>query len=166
MSIIYRSLELNDKPALMELLARVPEFAPDELPVAEEVLDACILNPLTSGYYTIVAEADGRVIGYVCFGNTPLCKGNWEIYWIAVDPTSQGHGIGRKLMDLAEKSIQKHGGWQVMLETSSTPQYDKTRRFYQKCGYSEIAHIPDFYDRGNNLVIFFKKNDQDSTDRQ
>ena len=121
--------------------------------MAEEVLDACTGNPLTSGYYCLIAENEGRAAGYVCYGNTPLTKGNWEMYWIAVDPASQGLGIGRELMHRAEAGIRSRGGWQVTLETSSTPLYDKTRRFYLRCGYTEIARIPDFYDRGDDLVI-------------
>ncbi|MEN8614984.1 GNAT family N-acetyltransferase [Dehalogenimonas sp. THU2] len=166
MNVIYRPLEPADKAAIMSFLGRVPEFAPDEIPVAEEVLDACTGNPLTSGYYCLIAENDGRVAGYVCYGNTPLTKGNWEIYWIAVDPVSQGLGIGRELMRRAEAGIRSRGGWQVTLETSSTPLYDKTRRFYLKCGYAEITRIPDFYDRGDDLVMYFKKLDQASEDRQ
>jgi len=154
---VCRALSPADRPALSVLLKRIPEFAPDELPTAEEVLDGCLENPLMSSYYCLVSEKDGHPAGYVCYGNTPLSKGNWDIYWIAVDPAEQGQGIGRELMTAAETDIRRRGGWQVTLETSSTPLYQKTRRFYLKCGYVEIARIPDLYDRGDDLVIFYKK---------
>ena len=157
--IIYRELVQSDRPALTAILKRIPEFAPDELPVAEEVLDACLENSSTSGYYSLVAEKDGRPVGYACYGNTPLSKGNWEIYWAAVDPDEQGQGIGRELMYRCEAAIRQRGGWQITLETSSTPLYDGTRRFHMKCGYTEIARIPDFYDCGDDLVIYYKKLD-------
>ena len=166
MTITYRSLEHDDRSAIIALLKRIPEFAPDELPVAEEVLDACLLNPSTSGYYCQVAASNSQIAGYICYGNTPLSKGNWEIYWIAVDPASQGLGIGRELMLHAEAGIKLRDGWQVTLETSSTPQYEKTRRFHLKCGYTEIACIPDFYDRGDDLVVYIKKLGQSLNDRQ
>ncbi len=154
--IIYRDLRQSDRAAISAFLKRIPEFAPDELPVAEEVLEASLKGP-ESGYYTIVAERGGNPVGYACYGNTPLSKGNWEIYWAAVDPSEQGQGIGQELMLRCETAIKERGGWQITLETSSTPQYDRTRQFHMKCGYTEIARIPDFYDRGDDLVIYYKK---------
>ncbi|PPD58791.1 GNAT family N-acetyltransferase [Dehalogenimonas etheniformans] len=155
--IAYRDLIAADRPAITEFLKWIPEFAPDELPVAEEVLDDSLDESHESGYYTIVAVKDGCPVGYVTYGNTPLSKGNWEIYWAAVNPTEQGRGIGRELMYRAEEAIKGLGGWQITLETSSTPLYEKTRRFHMKCGFKEIVRIPDFYDRDDDLVIFFKK---------
>ena len=156
--ILYRDLKCSDRAAITAILKRIPEFAPDELPVAEEVLDASLENP-PSGYFTIVAEKDGRPVGYATYGNTPLSKGNWEIYWAAVEPSEQGQGIGRELMLRSETAIKQRGGWQITLETSSTPQYDHTRQFHTSCGYAEIARIPDFYDRDDDLVIYYKKLD-------
>ena len=157
--IVYRELSLTDRPAITEFLKRIPEFAPDELPVAEEVLDDSLEESHESGYYTIVAVKDGTPVGYATYGNSPLSKGNWEIYWAAVDPSEQGHGIGRELMSRCESAIKQLGGWQITLETSSTPHYEHTRRFHMSCGFKELARIPDFYDRGDDLVIFFKKLD-------
>jgi ribosomal protein S18 acetylase RimI-like enzyme len=156
--MIYRDLKQSDRTAISAFLKRIPEFATDELPVAEEVLDAS-LESSASGYYSIVGEKEGRAVGYATYGNTPLSRGNWEIYWAAVDPSEQGQGVGRELMFRCEAAIKQRGGWQITLETSSTPQYDRTRRFHISCGYTEIARIPDFYDRGDDLVIYFKKLD-------
>lgn len=155
--IVYRELIPEDRPAISAFLKRIPEFARDELPVAEEVLDDSLDESHESGYYTIVAHKEGKPVGYATYGNTPLSKGNWEIYWAAVDPSEQGQGIGRELMFRCEAAIKRQGGWQITLETSSTPQYERTRRFHTSCGYAEIARIPDFYDRGDDLVIFYKK---------
>ncbi|MEL7561713.1 GNAT family N-acetyltransferase [Dehalogenimonas sp. 4OHTPN] len=155
--IVYRDIVPGDLPALESMLRRISEFAPDELPVANEVLEGSVSNPAGSGYYTVVAEVDGRPVGYATYGSTPLSRGNWEIYWAAVDPETQGRGIGRELMRRCETAVKQRGGWQITLETSSTPQYARTRRFHASCGYTEIARIPDFYDRGDDLVIFYKK---------
>ena len=155
--IVYRELLPADRPAITAFLKRIPEFAPDELPVAEEVLDESLEESHESGYYTIVALQDGQPVGYTTYGPSPLSKGNWEIYWAAVDPHEQGQGIGQTLMHRAEEAIKKLGGWQITLETSSTPLYDKTRIFHMKCGYKEIARIPDFYDRDDAMVIYYKR---------
>jgi hypothetical protein len=43
-----------------------------------------------------------------------------------------------------------------VIETSSLPPYEPARRFYLKCGYGEVARIPDFYGPGDARVIFTK----------
>jgi len=158
--IVYRELVAEDRPVITAILKRIPEFAPDELPIAEEVLEDSLDESHEPGYYTIVALKGGRPIGYATYGNTPLSKGNWEIYWAAVDPSEQGHGTGRELMYRCEAAIKQRGGWQITLETSSTPQYERTRLFHLSCGYTEIARIPNFYDRDDDLVVYFKTLDK------
>jgi ribosomal protein S18 acetylase RimI-like enzyme len=157
MTIEYRPLTPADKPAVMRLLQNTPEFTPEELPVAEEVLDDCLLHPADSGYHGIAAVRDGALCGYILYGNTPLTRGNWEIYWLAVGLSARNLGIGGRLVQLAESEIRQRGGRQITLETSSQPSYQNTRRFYRTCGFHETACIPDFYDRGDDLLIYLKK---------
>jgi hypothetical protein len=45
----------------------------------------------------------------------------------------------------------------VVIETSTKPNYNKTRQFYVLQGYSEIALIPDFYAIGDGKVIIVKR---------
>jgi ribosomal protein S18 acetylase RimI-like enzyme len=44
----------------------------------------------------------------------------------------------------------------VIVHTSSTTRYDKTRRFYERAGYEEVARIRDYYRRGDSLVVYGK----------
>jgi ribosomal protein S18 acetylase RimI-like enzyme len=99
----------------------------------------------------------GKVVGYICWGDTPLTVGTWDIYWVAVDRNEQGKGIGAQLMSVAEKSILKSGGRLAVVETSGKPEYNKTRQFYLKIGYPEEARIKDFYNIGDDKVIMVKR---------
>jgi len=141
----------------MAILHSTPEFLPHEVVVAEELIDAFLTNSLESGYYILVAETDSKVVGYVCYGETPLTEGTWDIYWIAVDRNHQGEGIGGALMRETESNIQKLHGRLAVIETSSKPNYNKTRQFHISQGYSEIAVIPDFYAIGDGKVIMTKR---------
>lgn len=127
------------------------------MPIAEELIDAFLTTPTESGYHILVSESDGEITGYVCYGETPLTKGTWDVYWIAVHGGRQGSGIGRALMTTAEREIKASGGRLVMIETSGKPGYNKTRRFYATLGYAEVAHIPDYYDVGDDLVMLVKR---------
>ena len=146
----------EDKPAIMHILRATPEFKPSEVVVAEEVLDSYLNDP-SAGYFTLVTETDTVIAGYVCFGLTPLTEGTWDIYWIAVARELQGKGIGATLLTAAEDKIKQLKGRLMLAETSSTPEYDKTRRFYQSQGYVVVAQIADFYVPGDDKIIFQKR---------
>lgn len=92
--------------------------------------------------------------GYACFGSTPLTKGTWDLYWIAVDPAQQGRGIGRALLSAVEVSIREEGGRMLLVETAGKASYGKTRAMYLACGYRELARVPEFYDVGDDKVIY------------
>lgn len=157
MNLKIRLMTSGDKPAIMQILRNTPEFKPDEVVVAEEILDSYLDNPSDSGYFALVAEIDATVAGYVCFGPTPLTEGTWDIYWIAVARRLQGQGIGRTLMTAVEDKIKQIQGRLILIETSSKPEYEKTRRFYQSLGYQLVAQIADFYVPGDDMLVFQRR---------
>ena len=125
--------------------------------MAKEVIDCCLSDDNNSGYFILVAQADAEIIGYICYGPTPLTEGTWDIYWEAVARNRRGKGIGDKLIKAAEREIKKARGRLALIETSSTPVYEKTRQFYNQHGYGEIARIPDFYEPGDDKIILQKR---------
>ncbi|MSQ33309.1 MAG: N-acetyltransferase [Dehalococcoidia bacterium] len=108
-------------------------------------------------YHVFVADTSGEVQGYVCFGATPLTEGTWDLYWIAVDPQSQGSGIGRALMALAEGRVATAGGRLLLVETSGSDLYGPTRVFYEALRYREVSRIEDFYRPGDAKVTYAKR---------
>ncbi len=157
MNLSIRPMTVHDKDGIMHILRQTPEFKPEEVTVAEEVIDSYLGNPGQSGYYILVAQIDGEVKGYICYGPTPMTTGTWDIYWMAITPQEQGKGIGGALMKAGENEIKKNSGRLAIIETSSQPLYAKTLRFHINCGYSEIARIPDFYEPGDDKIILRKE---------
>jgi ribosomal protein S18 acetylase RimI-like enzyme len=141
----------------MKILQNTPEFKPSEVVVAEEVIDSYLRDSQGSGYGVFVAEADAAVAGYICYGPTPLTEGTWDIYWMAVSAEKRGQGIGSALMEAAEKEIGEAQGRLIIIETSSQPAYEKTRRFHLSHGYEVTARIPDFYTPGDDRLILQKQ---------
>jgi ribosomal protein S18 acetylase RimI-like enzyme len=103
-----------------------------------------------------MAQESGRLIGYACYGPTPCTENSYDLYWIAVHPSSQRHGIGRRLMIEAERLIAQGGGRRVYVETSQRADYGSTRRFYERCDYRVEAILPDFYGPGDGKLIYCK----------
>jgi len=140
----------------MRILKNTPEFKPFEVTVAEELVDYYLSDGVKSGYSILIADDEG-VAGYVCFGETPCTVGTWDIYWIAVSQDRRGKGIGKLLDAAVETAIRKVHGRLAFIETSSTPLYENTRRFYIARGYEQVARIPDFYMPGDDKLILQKK---------
>ncbi len=146
-----------DKRALMQILRNTPEFKPFEVTVAEELIDYYLEDGVKSGYNIQIAEDEGEVAGYVCYGETPCTVGTWDLYWIAVDRVRRGKGIGKMLSEAAETAVKQAKGRLVFIETSSTPLYENTRGFYLARGYETVARIEDFYMPGDDKLILRKK---------
>ena len=143
-----------DKPALMLILRDTPEFEPAEIPVAEEVIDTGLADP--ECYHLFVAEREGFITGYICYGITPLTESTWDIYWMAVERHQRGLGIGGILLCSAEEDIARRQGRLIIIETSGKPMYDNTRRFYLSHQYEFVCRIEDFYAPGDDKIVFKK----------
>ncbi len=150
-------MSAEDKPALVQILRHTPEFKPYEVEVAEEVIDGYLRDPKGTGYHALVADSGSEVAGYICYGQTPCTAGTWDIYWVAVDGDKRGQGIGGALTKAAEDAIGKLRGRLILIETSTSPIYENTRRFYLGQGYEIVARIPDFYSPGDDLLIMQKR---------
>jgi D-alanine-D-alanine ligase len=149
---LLRALRPGDRAPLERILHASAVFSTAEIAVALELIDA---DPAL-GYQFVVAELGGAVVGYACFGSTPMTVGTYDLYWIAVDPAQQGRGIGRLLMRAAADAIRAQGGRLIVIETAGKPAYDKTRAFYRAYGCVEAARVPDFYAPGDDKLIFLQ----------
>jgi len=139
------------------MLRHTPEFKPSELVVAEEVIDSYLGAPRSSGYHILVAEDNSTLAGYICYGPTPLTEGTWDLYWNTVAREKRRQGIGKLLTKSAEKEIIRAKGRLVLVETSSTPAYEASRRLHIGHGYEIVARIPDFYAPGDDKLILRKR---------
>ncbi|MDO8750097.1 MAG: N-acetyltransferase [Dehalococcoidia bacterium] len=154
--ITLRPMRADDVEEIVRISKATGFFNPQEVEVAGELALEAAEKGDASGYHFRVAIRSQQVAGYVCFGPTPLTKGTWDLYWIAVDPQQQRLGIGNRLMSLAEEEIRLQQGRLVLVETSSRALYEPTREFYKRLGYQEVSYIPDFYDKGDGRVTFAK----------
>ena len=155
--ITLRPMRPEDIEELVRITSDTGFFRSDEVAVAREVLVASTKEDNGPDNYQVYVAADAKSLaGYICFGPTPLTKGTWDLYWLAVAPDRQGRGIGHSLVRRAETEIRRRGGRLIVLDTSSQEMYQPTRRFHVSLGYQEVSRIPDFYDEGDAKVTFSK----------
>jgi GNAT superfamily N-acetyltransferase len=116
------------------------------------------LSPLHPDYSFLGAfAADGTLLGYACYGPTPATDRTYDLYWIAVDPAAQGGGTGTRLITEVERRVAALQARLLIIETSSRPEYEATRRFYVARAYDEAARVGSFYAPGDDRVIYTKR---------
>jgi ribosomal protein S18 acetylase RimI-like enzyme len=131
-------------------------FRPAEIDTLKEVILDYQKTPNTDYFFFDESEG-GRLAGFIIFGRVPMTDHGWDIYWLAVNKSLQGRGIGRRLIARTEAFILLSDEKAIMrLETSGKAQYSSTREFYIRTGFSEAGAIPDFYTDGDALLNYYK----------
>jgi D-alanine-D-alanine ligase len=155
-AVLRSDVRPADVAAVRAIVRSTGFFTPAEIDVAVELVEDRLKRGQASDYKFLFADADGRTIGYACYGEIACTVGSYDLYWIAVENAVRGGGLGRLLMQEAERRIAASGGRRVYVETSSRDQYEPTRQFYLHCGYRVDAVLNDFYAPGDGKAILVK----------
>jgi GNAT superfamily N-acetyltransferase len=142
---------------LLTIAEETGVFKPLEIVALREVLDDYHAGQHDSDHRAVTYEQDGRPIGFAYYAPTPMTERTWHLYWIFISKMIQAKGIGARLLKHVETDIARSGGRMLLIETSSLPHYELTRKFYLKHGYEQAAVVRDFYADGDDQVIFRKR---------
>ena len=143
---------------IQSITARAGVFSQEEVDSVHVMwTEYLTLGPEDSGYQFIAYREEDQVLGFAIYGPRDLTDGVFDLYWIAVDPNARCKGVGRALLTASEEAVRKLGARMLIAETSGTPHYEVTRKFYFAMGYENEATIKDFYTPGDDLVIFIKR---------
>lgn len=131
--LIIRSARESDGAALFPL---VVEFATSFVP-QRDAFEPTFHRVLADQHgCLLVAELEGRVIGYLLGFEHPAFYANGSVSWVeevAVTTPLRGNGIGRALMTRFEQWAASRGSKLVALATR------RAGRFYSALGYDESA---------------------------
>jgi GNAT superfamily N-acetyltransferase len=147
----------TDTPALLALTEGTGVFKPHDLDTLRDVLDHYHAEAHAHGHRSVTYEDNGRVIGFAYYAPADLTDRTWHLWWIAVSKQIQAKGVGSQLLRHVEDDVRAARGRLLVIETSSLPSYDLTRRFYLKQGYDQAAVLQDFYADGDSIVFFTKR---------
>jgi GNAT superfamily N-acetyltransferase len=147
-------------PAETEVLVAIATgtkvFKPHELVALREVFDEYYQGNEKFGHQAITYEKAGQPIGFAYYAPAAMTDRTWYLYWIAVNKEIQARGVGAALLHHVEHAIRAANGRLLLIETSSLPNYDLTRKFYLKQGYEQHVILRDFYADGDDMVVFRK----------
>ncbi|HEX4130712.1 MAG TPA: GNAT family N-acetyltransferase [Pirellulales bacterium] len=146
-----------DNDTLVALARETGVFKPLEIDALGEVLRDYFAHNQALGHRSVTFERDGQILGFAYYAPAAMTDRTWYLYWIAVTRHTQARGIGSQLLKHAEREIHDRHGRLLLIETSSLPHYEPTRRFYLKHGYELAATLADFYADGDHLTVFRKR---------
>lgn len=143
----------NEKKTLYtrNILGLLPEWF--EL---EEGIQAYIQEAETSEYY--ISQSGGKVTGFISvkIQSSSLA----EIMSMGVLKEHQGMGIGRSLIEEANKFVKELGVKQLQVKTlgpsAKCEYYEKTRDFYKSVGFYELEENHKIWGRENPCLIMVK----------
>lgn len=145
----------QDRDAIGKIARRAGVFTKEEEDSVFELFDAH-LQSSDSGYEWFSARAGKHVVGFACYGPTPLAQGAYDLYWICTDPEVQGKGVGRALFSAMEAEIRSRKGRLMMIWTSGAEHYLPAAKFYERMGCEPPVRIRDYYKPGEDLLVFIK----------
>jgi len=153
-----RRVEAGDRDAVRALVAGTGAFKDFEVDVAMELVDAALSNPAQDDYHPYVLEDEAKeIVSYACFGKNPMTRATFDLYWIATRADRMGRGHGRRMLAFVEEQVRRRGGKLLVIETSSKESYGGARNFYLGAGYALAARLPDYYDDGDDKLIYLKR---------
>lgn len=155
------------------------EHWPDAWSTLEEGLEEVREMLESERICRIAVDEKGNLLGMI--GGIPGYDGNvWELHPLAVQPSLQGQGIGRALVEDFEEQVRLKGGLTItlgsddedgMTSLSNVDLYEnlweKIRdisnlknhpfEFYQKMGYVITGIVPDANGRGKPDILMGKR---------
>lgn len=145
-----RPVVAADLPLLKAVIITSDLFPP-------ELLDDMITPYLKGADQSIWLTGDDTQPTFVAYcAPEQMTEGTWNLYLIAVHTELQSKGCGRQVMAYLENQLAQQGARVLLVETSGLPEYERTRAFYHQCNYTEEARIRDFYQAGEDKVVFWK----------
>lgn len=118
---------------------------------------------MITGYFAGEEEAgrwlvhdDSKPTALIYYAPERMTEGTYNALLLAVSPERQGQGVGADLMAAAEQALKRQGGRILLVETSSLPEFEGARHFYEKIGYKQEAKIREFYAAGEDKIVFRK----------
>ncbi|MEM9395543.1 MAG: GNAT family N-acetyltransferase [Pseudomonadota bacterium] len=139
----------DDLPPLGSIIRDTDLFPP-------EMLADLVAEGQAEGHVCLTARLQGDILGFVLAQPEPLTDGTWNMRALAVAPSSQARGVGKALVAAAEKTLSEAQHRLLLVDTSGTSDFSKTRAFYRAVGYHKVAEIEDFWREGDAKITFAK----------
>lgn len=152
---MIRPITDDDASAVVDLAVASELFAAEDAGVVTGLMADYFGGKRDDGHACVLDE-EGEPIAVAYYEPAPATNGTWYLTMIAVRPDRQGQGRGAALLRHVEDDLRARGQRLLLVETSGHPTYERTRAFYDRCGHQQEARVRDYYEAGDDMVLFRK----------
>lgn len=152
---MIRTATPDDTAAIVGLAVSSGLFPADGAGDVETEIAAHFADP-GAGRRCLIDDGEGDPVAVALYQPITATDRAWYLTMIGVRADRQGHGLGTAVLDRVEADLRSRGQRLLLVETSGTPDFARTRAFYAGCGYTEEARVRDFYEAGDDMVVFHK----------
>jgi ribosomal protein S18 acetylase RimI-like enzyme len=148
-SRIIRPSRQDDLAAAQTLIAAVDLFPAGLLPG--------MAAPYLTGQadeHWLIAVGGGQALGLAYAAPERLTDGTCNLLLLAVHPDAQRSGLGRALVGAITSALSGAGGRLLLVETSGLAAFAGARAFYVRLGFGQEAVIRNYYQAGEDKVVF------------
>ena len=148
-----RAVQPEDLDDLKAILNTIDLFPAE---ILEDMISDYFNHPESEDLWFTAVENDRPIsIGYCA--PEKLTNGTYNLYAIGVRSDIQSKGIGRQMMGYIEDELRNKGKRILIVDTSGSADFERTRQFYEQLNYQKEATIRDFWDEGDDKVVYYKK---------
>ncbi|MFW5912549.1 MAG: GNAT family N-acetyltransferase [Candidatus Hadarchaeota archaeon] len=146
-----RSIEKSDHSRVISLTEELSEWFTERARRVEIPLDLRV-------HRGFLAEESGEILGFLILDSY---LGDARIGWIGVRPEYRRGGIGRRLVEMAEREFRATEAEYLKVETvargdAKGSPYEETLKFYEAVGFDVEEVEKDGWDDGSDKAIYAK----------
>jgi ribosomal protein S18 acetylase RimI-like enzyme len=153
--MVIRYYQKRDHEDILELFRSLPEYFTSR---AVRNIDLDLKQIPENEHECLVYCKERKIFGVLIFRRDPMGDKIYEIKWLAVRRDYFRNGVGKSLVSFAE-SLVKDKARLIVIYTSNHYFYNGTHKFFEKLGYKKVSIIPDFWDDGDDRVVYWKRVD-------
>jgi len=150
--VIVRDARADEIAALARAVADQPLL--ERYEIAGDRLATLLVEAHGRGDPLIVAEEGGRARGFAWFLPSGTLGAGGYLRLIALEPGSEGHGLGAALLDELENRVAASSRHLFLLVSHWNT---AAQRFYSRRGYAEVGRLPAFVRPDTDELIFHKR---------
>jgi ribosomal protein S18 acetylase RimI-like enzyme len=152
---MIRPITQDDSAAVITLSVESGLFPPNETDIVDNMLNDYFGGNRDHGHMCFIDE-ENVPLAVAYAEPAPAADRTWYLTMIGVRRDAQGQGRGGALLRHIEAALQATGQRLLLVETSGLPTFERTRAFYAKCGYEQEARVRDYYEAGDDMILFRK----------
>jgi ribosomal protein S18 acetylase RimI-like enzyme len=145
------------RTSLLSVIAKSGQFDENGLAHVSATLDEHFVNPQEEIWLTAI---DFEPVGVAYCAPEPVTSGTWNLLMLWIKDGFEGRGFGKKLVFEVENQLRTRNARLLIVETSQLPEFSAARDFYEKYGFKREAEIKNFFDEGDNKIIYTKPTNQ------